>query len=289
MQPDANTWIFELMDAAAYISEAATSPIISLEESGPQPLGMGTFLQVEETKVLITAAHVIEESLSHSWPLAVLQGVPDDRPGKAIPLVGYSWRINREPYDLAVLELGDATIDQLAQHRFIGLEKTSMGDVHSGVFCFFGFPRDSLERSVGDSTRWLGPFSYGANLYSGGTATFKDYSPEHHILIQRSELGGIDRKGGFAAVHDDPRGISGCPLFQIGRDGKARSEWTPDRIRIVGVATGFHREAFVATRWDYVNDMLWFIFPKLRSALKRYGFNPPESTVDGDCGSNRFS
>jgi hypothetical protein len=93
-------------------------------------------------------------------------------------------------------------------------------------------------------------------------------------LIERSELGVTDRDGNHAVMHENVEGISGCPVFQTWRNDRRRADQTAADVRIVGVLTGGHREAFVVTRWGRVVDLLWSAFRDLRTMLVLNGFNP---------------
>jgi hypothetical protein len=277
MNAETNAWAFQLFDAAAALSETATSPIIRRGTDGPAQHGMGVFLQIAETKLLVTAAHVIDEAFKNEWPLSVLHAGQDDLPAREAPLTGVSHRTD-EKYDVAVSELEPETVKQLENRRFLRLQCFDVRSVRQGGFCVFGFPRSRTEISATGRDRYLNPFSYGAPLFRGDTRAFGGYDPHHHFLIQRSESGVIGRDGKPANMEDDLGGISGSPVFQVWRDDRPRSAQDPDGIRIVGVLIGGQREAFVATRWGRVMDLLWSAFPKLRPMLQLNGFAPGSVT-----------
>jgi len=273
MDAETRAWCWPLVDAAAGLSEAATTPIISYEQGGPTQFGMGTFLQIATTKLLITAAHVVHEALEKEWPLGVLDAGHDDQPARAVPLAGFSQRTD-ENYDVAVVELGEETVKLLPNRQFLTLQNFDIRSIRQGGFCFFGFPRNLVGPIADDRGLLLVPFSYCASLYSGSSQTFLGYNPLHHILMERSEVGVSDRDGKPAAMLEELRGISGCPVFQAWRNDRSRLDQSPADVRIVGVFSGGYREAFIATRWPRVVDLLWSAFPKLRSMLILNGSVP---------------
>jgi hypothetical protein len=65
MDPETNAWRLQMVNAATELSEAATTPIISHEKDGPKLLGMGTIFQIAESKLLVTATHVMDEAEKH--------------------------------------------------------------------------------------------------------------------------------------------------------------------------------------------------------------------------------
>jgi hypothetical protein len=274
MKNERHDWHVRLGHAAAELSAAVTTPIVSHEEGGARQFAMGSFIQIGETKLLITAAHVLDEAEKNDWPLSVFDAVPDGEPATPVPLTGQSHRINEDAYDLAVIELGDTTIEKVPRRRFLTLQWFDIGTVRPGFYCAFGFPRSLEVPHIDGLGRYLGPFSYGGPLYGGCTLAFGGYDPLHHILTERSEVGVTGCDGNPGAMPEKLEGISGCPVFQAWRQDRPLSAWTPADIRVVGVLTGAHREAFIVTRWGRVVDLLWCAFPKLQPMLQLNGFTP---------------
>jgi len=273
-----HAWTLHISDAGAAIAQLATTPIASHEPGGLQQLGMGTLFEIGASRFLVTAGHVVKESQKNDWPLSVFDAAAEDSPVQPVTLLGNACRIDEEAYDVALIELHQPVIEELPRRQFLHLQDVEIGTLQPGFFCIFGYARNMAKCYVNGSEFYLEPFAYGGPLFRGETRAFGGYDRRHHILIERSELGVIGRDGEPGALPEDLSGISGCPVFQVWRSGIARSEWASDQIRIVGVLTGGHREAFVVTRWGHVIDLLWRAFPGLRPIMQLNGRTPRDVT-----------
>ena len=64
-------------------------------------------------------------------------------------------------------------------------------------------------------------------------------------------------------------GISGSGVWRIGKSGVSPEHWRQEDAKVVGVVTGVYDSAQVikATKWIFVNKLIFEVFPEVQSAL----------------------
>jgi hypothetical protein len=230
-----------MTNAAIAITNASVTPILKSKNGEVVQEGTGTFFQIGQHKLMVTASHVLEEILKGSWIPYLLDAGNEQEQIIEAQLLGRS-ELCGEPFDVAITLLDTRTTDRLANRRYLSFNAVDVATIFPGAFCIGGFPA-----ALGISGVASGPICgcmICTKLYTGSTATFSGVDARWHILIDRmEETGCTNTEGKAVGLPDSLGGASGSPLFQTYKDGVPFNEWDPSQIRVVGVATGEWREA----------------------------------------------
>lgn len=256
----------QLFESAAKLAMEVITPIICHNGVRESQHGMGTFLQVGESKFLVTAAHVINQAGGAGYDLSIFDEILPGIPKKAVPLEGQPHQL-QESLDVAIIELSKETCSALSRRRFLPLAYFLMKPVQPGCFCIFGYPTSGTTDLPDGQSKYLDCFAYGTGLFSGDTSNLESYREREHIALVRDGTQVLNRDGNPSSIPDRLGGISGCPVWQVHSKGQDLKSWTPQRIHVVGVQTAVYTEVIRATRCWAIAYILWEQYPNLRDVL----------------------
>jgi hypothetical protein len=184
--------------------------------------GSGVLLQVEDTRFLVTAAHVTDEFFCERWR-QIFFGTPNG--DELIPVLTVSYvrskirsKPNREddPLDLAVLELRPEIADQLAAFmRFVRLSELELDPdkLKDGRYLVVGYPEFRAEKDEMDQTIVAQVLPYFTGPYDMEHNPAPDISPADHLAL---DVNRVDEAGGGDLLDlDQTHGISGGGMWRV--------------------------------------------------------------------------
>ena len=235
--------------------------------------GSGSLYRVGTMSFLVTAAHVIEQTLEHGCGMGV--SGPN---GKYVGMTGDAI-ISNESSDVSVVRLSDDVVEKLQGSTYLTMNDICFtSDLSQGVFTLFGFPaiwvKDDGERMN------LERFQFTSHAFEGDSSLLSGYTSNIHFLINGQLIGITERDGSQAqfSKHDgspaqfpkDLRGISGCPVWKIADLPALRRREKGQSARVVGVQTCGYPDCIRATRWAVVNGLIVQRYPELWPVLSMW-------------------
>jgi hypothetical protein len=262
-----------IIEAASQFVRKYTTPIICHNRTHENQHGMGFFLQIAESKFLVTAAHVINQATDAGYDLSLFDAFEYNTPCRAVPLSGQPIQIP-DVVDVAVLEVSVETLSRLPNRQFVPLSYLLVKSVRPGQFSLMGYPINQTEGLPDGQSRYLHPFAYGTDLYVGDVTQLENYDPKVHILFHREIHEILDLEGNVWRMPTNLGGISGCPVLQLHQRGARTDNWSAQKIDVVGIQTGVYSKAIKASRCWAICKILWDTYPRLRGALALNGCTP---------------
>jgi hypothetical protein len=205
--------------------------------------GTGVLVQVGEKYFLVTAAHVLDFTIFHDIPYALLDPGPDGGFAHLDALACWTSpippsrdanerRMRRDdPFDVGYLELPEDLANRLkVVYKFVTLREMDLkARPRPGFYLVHGFPAflSSVDDKAGTIT--AEPMRYVTLLADD---TEDGFNPLVDIRLQYPEVGvSPDQKD----VHmPTPGGISGCGIWRIA-EIKPASQWKSEDIKLVGI------------------------------------------------------
>jgi hypothetical protein len=243
-------------------------PLWVLERGKPDLIGSGTLLRVEQTKFLITAAHVIDCALNQALLVGNSSGFRQIGGfGKLTLPVSGSRQADRN--DTAVIELDEDTASFIEDAKaLLPIRCADANDSFSPgkPYAFFGYPWRKV-RSVKSRTL----FESRIYKFQSGSVAEIDYAslglcPHKHIAVE-FDLKRVVDGNGRAIVAPNPEGMSGGPVWSfIPVDLDGQKMWTR---RLVGIAIEYRLKTrtFIGVRINAALECIRMTFPNLSPCI----------------------
>jgi hypothetical protein len=246
-------------------------------ERGPRfhMFGTGTLFRIADESFVITATHVLDDAEKEHCNLRIA-GSQD----RLIPLIGDSLRADRDPWDVAVIQLPPGAVAALNDKCFLRMDDVSLDEIGSdGLFAVFGFPEmmASDENGIFTMTRF---FLMTHPLQENASGI--DHDRRYHVLLQAqiSDVKDYEGKpisfcyrGGVSAPFpDELKGVSGGSVWKIASTPADVRNPRRKRPQMVAVETGVYRKpaCIKATKWRVVKNMIYEAYSDLRPALEMW-------------------
>jgi hypothetical protein len=208
-------------------------------------IASGVLLQVEDTRFLVTAAHVTDEFFCEQWKQIFFGSASGD---DLIPVFTERYcrskkqtDPNREddPLDLAVLELKHDIADKLAKFmRFIKLSDLELDPekLKDGLYLVNGCPDFRAEIDEMEQTIVADNLPYFTGIYSAQHVLPSQISPGDHIVL---EVNRIDAPGDECnrLDLDKAHGISGGGIWRVLDEGQPIDALDWRRAKLVAIVT----------------------------------------------------
>jgi len=279
MSPDWGAVVAARMaDEVMPLVRDSVTPLAGYRAPGaePVPIGTGTLFVVGERHFVVTAGHVIKDNEPH-FPAGVCGfavGGLDEVGTRLHPVLlnGDVYRFE-DPQDVAVIALDSDSAAGLTGRRFLRLTDVVLEPQTVGFGWVVGYPNEYI-REVAGVGKGFDPMTLGSVFRGDDPGTIANFDPTFNFLVDadRSQLVTMDGSEPASLPHF-LNGISGCAVWQTWWPGVDRpGAWTSQRVRIVGVQTGYYRKPqFVkATKWGYVANIIYRQFPNLRTILEMH-------------------
>ena len=268
LTPEFRTFLRDRMDAFAATAQArfgdAVIPIYGAKETGaPNHIGSAILLNVNSRKVLLTAAHVLDE---HKFTTLYAPGV-----GKPIPIEG-KFVATRAPegnrdldrFDFAYCRLSDEMSEAIVG-RFVGEDEIVTSEVEEAgrLYTALGYPnsKNSRHNPITQSIRPnLLPYSNVHKVDQSVAATLPD-GGRRHIFLPYGKRSRID---GLIVNSVAPRGMSGGAVVDAGRPGDLQTllSGAAPIPRLAGlVIERPGKRVLIATRMSTIMPFLLAPFP----------------------------
>jgi hypothetical protein len=243
-------WMKEAVTASVAEFRSAIRPIYGSTERGlARHIASCTLLEMRGARLLMTAAHVIDENRHAGLYVAGECGLVAIETEFMTTAKPDGTRDN-DRYDFAVAKLPPEMVTALGNVKYVGEANmcTRSPDPTGHLYLALGFPHSANKkvdhvRRVVPNRIW--PYA--------GVATRRDalakklcVTGDHHMFI------GFDKRSkdfsGVTMTSKDPTGMSGGGLFDLGRVG--RPEGAVCKARLTGLLIEVHRtdKAIVATK-----------------------------------------
>jgi hypothetical protein len=188
----------------------------------PELFGTGFAIHIGRRKMLVTARHVAEFLFDDVKKRFFVPHKGELRPFDCfISRWGRSGvSQNQDDIDLAVIDLDDAQVEQLEEHRFIQLEEMEFSTfVHNpaSYYVFMGYPerRNEGKYKVDEVNTELVP-------YFGPPISLEEHNKLDRPLNTHLAINWNKKKArnldGTSWTPPNPEGISGCPVWAIGTE-----------------------------------------------------------------------
>jgi hypothetical protein len=274
--------LIRMSAAAAPLLSATTVALFGIQENQPIQNGSGVLLQIADTYLLLSAAHVLDAMTSHGFDYLIGTGAPSL---PMIPLervevhsVGMPASGDRDddPFDIAFVRLSADIADGLLRSgkRFLRLSQTDSedrSDAESG-YAVYGFPFSLTSNDIDRRVASFRAVRYVTDASRNEKGESRRYDPDRDILLHANPDDIIDEDGTPVSL---PRlkGISGCGIWRLTRSRHTDAGWSADDVRLVGIEhTVTSNPYFIrGTRIAVMNRLIWNALVDLRAAM-RVGF-----------------
>ena len=234
----------------------------------PELIGTGTLLVVEQTRFLITAAHVIDIAANGTLLVGNQKGFRKIRGyGKATRPVSGSRRDDR--IDTAVIKLTEDTaafIEELHVPLPVNYADVN-GSFHSGEpYEFSGYPwrKVHLEKTKGIlETR---PYAFRLESIPEADYAVLSITPHTHIAV-KLDLKQVTDESGRTVAAPNPEGMSGGPVWRYTpTDFGKRLIWTPT---LAGIAIEYisKKQTLIGVRINAALEGIRRLAPNLSASI----------------------
>lgn len=183
----------------------------------PRPHGSGVFIEYNDTKYLVSAAHVLENHYDKTY---IILGVDSLVLGGTLFIsklpTGCKKR-NDDYFDIAVLKLDEKTLTELFKHKVDFVKQERLDSNHNAnklsLYLTFGFPAAKTDLRFKDSVEAMAKEtgvieSEKCYLKYGITST-------DNIIARYNRSGFFTNKNPLIHTGVKPYGISGCGLWSV--------------------------------------------------------------------------
>lgn len=277
--PEARAFIRKMQDEAApYIKRRTVVLYGANERDEPYILGTGVPLDICGNRLIVTAAHVLDEVIRGGHAVYMSAGgegttlfpiVPQRVRRSAMPASGDR---RDDVFDLAVIDLSSDTVVRIGG----GLTFVTLADCdpldpkNRGSYYFLqGFPSERLKVNRCRNTVTCQSLPYGTITYDGIRGLWPSVD-DVHIDLDFHPRKAADERGRRVRL-PRPHGISGCGIWRLSSPGVRRSEWTTANIKLVAIEHRYHSDLHLlrGTRIKYVNTILVDWYPECRAEMHR--------------------
>lgn len=209
------------------------------KKSEPRLVGSGFLIGHEEHRLLVSAAHVADETSETPLMLAGAKNVLKEIPGQAIKTRAPNGDRNQDNIDVAFWLLPKEFAEETTHSRLFlptALLQPHAPSLPPQQYSFVGYPYTGSKRIHGTTRMRAQPESFNAKCVSVEEYAAIGASPEGHIAIEFDHK--VAQLGTTVIVPKDRKGMSGGPVFGLTDGGGL--EGIP-RVRIVGIAIEHHK------------------------------------------------
>lgn len=277
--PEARAFIWKMQDdAAPYIKKRTVVLYGANEKAEPYILGTGVPFEVCGNRLIVTAAHVLDEVVNGGHAVYLSAGgdgsglFPIDPLRVRRSVLPASRKRIDDIYDLAVIELGPDTIARIGDRiTFVTLADCDPLDPQNrGSYYFLqGFPSERLQIDREKNTVRCKSLPYGTITYDGTRGTWPGVD-DIHIDLDFHPRKAADDTGRRARL-PHPYGISGCGIWRLSAAGVKLSEWTTAHIKLVAIEHRYRSDLHLlrGTRIKHVNTVLVDSYPQCFEEMYR--------------------
>lgn len=241
--------------------------IVTAVDQYVRPIGMGLLLEIADSKFVVTARHVAEESRATGNA-----GCTNATNG-CVSLDGV-WKLSHEVPDLAVHKLSQKAIEALAGKKFARIANPlKYKEVHTKRHAILGCPQVWSKGAVVPAKGQFGEVQLDApesNIQEG----LENFDPSIHFVLQGDPSGLNDENGnpwrfttesGFALNFPaDLKGISGSPVWLSPQIS------TSNETQLTGIQTSVYggKSLIKVTKASFLYHFIGELFPELRPAIQ---------------------
>lgn len=247
----------------------SSCPIVGVEGVRAELVGSGFLLQVGNQLVLVTAAHVLHYRFQYELQI----------PGatRTVPIIG---EINstgpgtpeanpKFGFDLGFVLLDREKMIEQPSSRIHTVQELDPDDLPfpGSVYGFVGCPASKNRRKPGRTFEFT-------SYYLGGVPRDKTsydglgHSMTTHFIMEFDRENMIARDGKRITV-PDPHGMSGGPVWRLGRLEECRRGVSTPRIVGLGIAWPRPKKVLVAARVSLIFESMRQLIPGLAPHLPR--------------------
>jgi len=255
----------------------ATCHYLTLENGNPHPHGSGVFIEIDGSKFLITAAHVVDDKENDIYigidtnELLTLGGelirnvAPGDRSGDKI--------------DISILKLNQETIDKIGD-KYEFVKKNEIGVNHEfrnlPMYTSVGFPASKSKYNSFKNKIKSTPFIY--HTMPGPPEIYNKLNCEmfSNIIVHYDKGKVRDLTTKQLSIGPDPFGISGSVLwftpFTPAQVVKDKNDYIHKKL--VAIMTEWpieNRKFWIGTRIDVITEII----------RQKYGLSIEKSNIVG--------
>ncbi|WP_156527810.1 hypothetical protein [Bradyrhizobium stylosanthis] len=248
--------LHSLMSSAVRGIGRAVRPVYYATGSGrPDHLGSCILLNTGSKRILLTAAHVIDENKVASLYIPV-NGTLQRLEGSGIITVAPKGKRDDDHYDFAALDLPPKLANSLGAVRYVEPHEIQMTIASRKPHMALGFPTSKNRKRIDHQSRRVNPqrFSHGGPLWLPNMGETAEYLEPHLLrLIYEKQSRAFD---GSIVNSIGPKGLSGGGLFCL---GQIDTTGTPqEEAKLAGVLIEKRRgeKSILATDISLVLDML---------------------------------
>jgi hypothetical protein len=236
--------------------------------------GTGTLIRIATDHFVITAAHVVAQSVAAKVPLVLgaLKGNLVTFEAEAFFSGPSSSEVDDDHADVAACRLSRTAVSKLpSTTTFLGLDSVSFDDDLSyDLYGLVGFPTewtcegDGGSESADVTAKGL---EYILPSFEGDASAFPNYYSGIHLLLDSSSDNTVDENGRPPSRPRSFKGISGTAIWRLfALAGPEPRCWQEGQGRIAAVETSVYHSGRVikGTRWRYVEELICRELPHLR-------------------------
>jgi len=243
-------------------------PLWILVRGKPDLIGSSTILKVQQTRFLITAAHVIDRSMNQALLVGSPTGFRQIGGCGKLTLPGSDSR-QADRNDIAVIALDEETASFIeAAYASLPIHCVDANDSFSPgkPYEFYGCPWRKV--GSGKSRRVFEPSIY---KFKSRSVAETDYAPlglsSHKHIAVEFDLKRVVDGNGRAVVAPDPEGMSGGPVWSfVPADSDGQKMWTR---RLAGITIEYisKKRTLVGVRINAPLECIRVMFPTLSPSI----------------------
>jgi hypothetical protein len=236
----------------------STCHFLVVKDGNPHPHGSGVFIEIDGSKFLITAAHVVDDKEDEIYigiDTHELLKMGGDLTKNIAP--GHR---DDDKIDISILMLNQETIDKLGnKYEFINQRELGINHEHKllPMYISVGFPASQSKYNSYKNKIKSIPFIY--TTMPAEKAIYDELKCESssNIIVHYDKEKVKDYSSGQFLTGPDPFGISGSGLWFIPPQAKANGELIDKKL--VAIMTEWpkeNRKYWIGTRIDVITELI---------------------------------
>lgn len=248
-------------EAAPWIEDRTVEIFLVVEGGNPVPQGTGVLIQVADRGFVLTAGHTLD-----GWGTVRFILLLGEDGGQVVDLTRCPAEVtrNKEELDFAIIPLDSASHELvLRAKRFVRLSEVDISGENpiNGIHAFFGYPVELVHR---DYPQVLSFAIFYPTILSNDAELDGRVSIALQLDIQHE-----DEDGSLVRL-PSLKGVSGCGIWRLHRQGDDPREWNVDRIALVGIEHTVVKQIVKGVRINQVIRGMESRYPDLAPSIRLF-------------------
>lgn len=236
----------------------STCHFLTIKDKNPVPYGSGVFIEVDNVRFLITAAHVVE---NRETEIHVGIGRHELlRLGGEYTINSVSGDRENDRIDIAILKLNQETIEKLGSN-YIFLKQTELVINHEfqlfPMYTSVGFPASRSKYNSYKKELKSRPFIYTTIPAESAIYEKLNCKTFSNVIVHYNKQKVQDYSTGTLITGPDPFGISGSGLWFTPIQVKGKGEYIDKKL--VAIMTEWpieNKKCWIGTRIDVITEVI---------------------------------